>query len=246
MIRELFEYMPIGLLAKSGRYDNYMISISNQKINEIFNKANIDYREFEDLIQDIAQKLFEEGKCHLNIIITKNSKEEITDICLYTKTPRNIAGNQEKKIVKIKNNVKILNGLKRRILLNKLSNMNEYEIKDYNSSEELTYFSEKEKNDKHKLLKITKDMYIQTDTPEEITTYYHNYRVIKMRMWQVRFVKDIIKQLNQSFKKIFNEKDIIKYEGITIEELNKYLEKLEENKMSMSELATKIFKVESI
>ena len=246
MIRELFEYMSMGLVAKDGRFDNYIISISNQKIKEIFNKANIDYSEFEDLIQDIAQKLFEEGKYYLNIITTKNSKKEITDIDLYRKMPEEIGENQEKIIVKIRNNIKILNELKRRILLYKLLNMNEYKIKDYNSSDELTYFSEKEKIDKYKLFKITKNMYIQTDTPEEITTYYHNYRIIKMRMWQVRFVKNIIKQLNLSFEKIFNEKDIIKYEGITVEELNKYLVKLNENKISMSELTTKIFKVESI
>ena len=246
MIRDLFQYMSVELVAKFGKHDNYMISIPDQKIKEIFSKSGMDYYEFENLIQDIAQKLFEEGKYYLNIVITKKTKGDVADINLYTKMPEKIAENQEKIIVKIKNNVKILNGLKRRSLLNKLSNMNEYEIEDYNSSEELTYFSEKEKKDKHKLLKITKDMYIQTDTPEETTTYYHNYRVIKTRIWQVRLAKNIIKQLNESFEKIFKEKDIIKYEGITIEELNKYLKKLKENKISMSELNTKIMKVESI
>ena len=246
MIRDLFKCMSVELVNKFENYDKYMISIPNKKIREIFCVDGMDYYEFENLIQNIAEKLFEEGKYYLNIVTTKNIDGEIFGIKLYTKMPEKITENQEKFIVKIKNNIKILNGLKRRILLYKLSNMNEYEIIDYNSSDELTYFSEKEKKDKYKFLKLTKDIYIQVDTPDEVTTYYHNYRIIKTRIWQVEFIQDILKQLNRVFEKIFGEKDIIKYNGVSIETLNEYLKKLQENEISMSELSIKMMKVEKI
>lgn len=246
MIRDLFKCMSVELVNKFENYDKYMISIPNKKIREIFCVDGMDYYEFENLIQNIAEKLFEEGKYYLNIVTTKNIDGEIFGIKLYTKMPERITENQEKFIVKIKNNIKILNGLKRRILLHKLSNMNEYEIIDYNSSDELTYFSEKEKKDKYKFLKLTKDIYIHGDTPDEVTTYYHNYRIIKTRIWQVEFIQDILKQLNRVLEKIFGEKDIIKYNGVSIETLNEYLKKLQENEISMSELSIKMMKVEKI
>lgn len=246
MIRDLFQYMSVELVNKFGNHDEYMISISNSKIRNIFSKSRMNYNEFEKLIQTIAQELFEEGKYYLNIVITNNQNGEVTDINFYTKMPETIAENQKKYRVKIKNNIKMLNCIKRKGLLYKFSKMNEYKIKDYKSANELTYFSDKEKKDKHSFLKITKDMYIQGDTPEEITTYYHNYRVIKTRIWQVRYIEHILKQLNVIFEKIFKEKDIVKYNGISIEELNKYLKKLKENEISMLELSTKIMKVEVI
>ena len=47
---------------------------------------------------------------------------------------------------------------------------------------------------------------MQADTPEEITTYYHNYRVIKTRIWQVKLALDIIKKLNKSIRRHIFEK----------------------------------------
>ena len=104
----------------------------------------------------------------------------------------------------------------------------------------------KHTKDQYKFIKLTKDIYIQADTPEEITTYYHNYRVIKTRIWQVKIALDIIEKLNEIFKKIFNEKNVIKYEGISIKNLEKYLEKLKEDKMSMLDISNKIMKLEII
>lgn len=246
MIRDLFQCMSVELVNKFGNYDKYMISIPNEKIREIFCTAGMNYYEFEKLIQNIAQKLFEEGRYYLNIIVTRDKSGQVTKINFYTKMPETIAEDQEKYVVKLKNDIKLLNCLKRRRLIHKFLNMNEYEIQNYNSRDELTYFLEKEQKDKYKFFKITKDMYIQGDTPEEITTYYHNYRVIKTRIWQVKFVQHILNRLNTSFEKIFNEKDIIKYNGISIEELNKYMEKLQENEISMSELSIKMMKIEKI
>ena len=154
--------------------------------------------------------------------------------------------NQEKYKFKIKNNINILNPVKRKTLLYKISKMNEYQIRDYNSASEFTYFSDKHTKDQYKFIKLTKDIYIQADTPEEITTYYHNYRVIKTRIWQVKIALDIIEKLNEIFKKIFNEKNVIKYEGISIKNLEKYLEKLKEDKMSMLDISNKIMKLEII
>jgi len=57
---------------------------------------------------------------------------------------------------------------------------------------------------------------------------------------------DIIEKLNEIFKKIFNEKNVIKYEGISIKNLEKYLEKLKEDKMSMLDISNKIMKLEII
>ena len=114
------------------------------------------------------------------------------------------------------------------------------------SASEFTYFSDKHTKDQYKFIKLTKDIYIQADTPEEITTYYHNYRVIKTRIWQVKIALDIIEKLNEIFKKIFNEKNVIKYEGISIKNLEKYLEKLKEDKMSMLDISNKIMKLEII
>ena len=124
--------------------------------------------------------------------------------------------------------------------------MNEYQIRDYNSPSELTYFSDKHKQDQHKFLKLTKDIYMQADTPEEITTYYHNYRVIKTRMWQVKLALDIIEKLNKVLEGIFLEKDVIKYEGIALEELNEYLKALKKDEISMLNLSNKIMRVEKI
>lgn len=246
MMRDLFQFLSVELVNKFGNNNNYMIEIKNSKIKEIFNKARMDYYQIENLIQDIAQKLFEEGKYYLNIVITNNENGEVKDINFYTKTPETIAENQKKYRVKFKNSINILNFFKRKWLLCEFSKMNEYQIQNYMSSNELTYFSEKANADKCKFFKITKNMYMQGDTPEEITTYYHNYRVIKTRIWQVKYVKHILKQLNRILEEIFHEKDIIKYNGISMAELNKYMEKLKENEISMIELSTKIMKVEAI
>ena len=246
MIRDLFQYLSVELVNKHENDNKYMISIPNEKIRQIFCSARMDYYEFENLIQDIAQKLFEEGKYYLNVIISRDKNGQVSKINLYTKMPETIDINQEKYVLKIKNNIRILNYLKRKRLLHKLSGMNEYEIKNYSSGNELTYFSEKEKEDKCIILKIMKDMYIQSDTPEEVTTYYHNYRVIKTRIWQVKYVIHILNKLNYAFEKIFNEKEIIKYEGISVEMLNKYLEKLKEDEISMADLSTKLMNVEKI
>ena len=145
-----------------------------------------------------------------------------------------------------KNNINILNPLKRKTLLYEISKMNEYQIRDYNSASELTYFSDKHKQDQYKFFKLTKNIYMQADTPEEITTYYHNYRVIKTRIWQVKLALDIIKKLNKVLEGIFWEKDIIKYEGIALEELNEYLKELKKDEISMLDLSNKIMKVEKI
>ena len=242
MIRDLFHHMSVELVNKFENHDNYMIYVQNQKIRETFYKGGMNYNEFENLIQTIAQKLFEKGKYYLNLVITKNKYGDITNINFYTKMPEIISENQIRYRIKIKSNI---NYFKRKLLLYRLSNMNEYEIRDYKSAKEIEYFLEKGKKDKYKFLKITKDIYIFGDT-EETTTYYHNYRTIKTKIWQVRFVENILKQLNNALEKIFNEKNIIKYNGITIEELYKYLEKLEENEISMSELSKKIMKLEVI
>lgn len=246
MIRDLFQYLSVELVNKYENDNKYMISIPNEKIRQIFYSTRMEYYEFENLIQDIAQKLFEEGKYDLNIVITRDNKGQVSKINLYTKMPENIDINQERYVIKIRNDMKILSHLKRKRLLHKLSGMNEYEIKNYNSGNELTYFSEKEKKDQYAILKIMKDMYIRNDTPEEVTTYYHNYRVIKTRIWQVKYVMNILNNLNSAFEKIFNEKNIIRYEGISIEELNKYLKKLKEDEISMADLSTKLMKVEKI
>ena len=244
MVRDLFEYMSVDIVGKIEKWDKYMVSIPNSNIRKIFNKSGIDYCKLENLIQDIAQQLFEKGKYYLNIVSTKDSEGTLTDIDLYKEMPENIEENQEKYKFKIKNNTNILNPIKRKTLLYKMSKMNEYQIRDYNSASELTYFSDKHRQDQYKFLKLTKDIYIQADTPEEITTYYHNYRVIKTRIWQAKLALDIIEKLNEIFKKIFNEKYVIKYEGISIENLEKYLEKLREDKMSMLDISNKIMKLE--
>lgn len=246
MIRDLFQYLSVELVNKCENDNKYMISIPNEKIRQIFYSTRMEYYEFENLIQDIAQELFEEGKYNLNVVIARDKEGQVSKINLYTKMPETIDINQEKYVVKIKNDIRILNYLKRKRLLHELSGMNEYEIKNYSSGNELTYFSEKEKEDKCNFLKIMKDMYIQNDTPEEVTTYYHNYRVIKTRIWQVKYVMHILNKLNSAFEKIFNEKEIIKYDGISVEVLNKYLEKLEEDEISMADLSTKLMKVEKI
>ena len=232
MIRDLFEHMSVEIVGKFNKWDRYMISIPNSNIRKIFNRSGMDYYEFENLIQDIAQQLFEKGKYYLNIVLTRDSRGILTDIGLYK--------------FKIKNNINILNPVKRKTLLYKISKMNEYQIRDYNSASEFTYFSDKHTKDQYKFIKLTKDIYIQADTPEEITTYYHNYRVIKTRIWQVKIALDIIEKLNEIFKKIFNEKNVIKYEGISIKNLEKYLEKLKEDKMSMLDISNKIMKLEII
>lgn len=246
MMRDLFECMSVEIVGKFKKWDTYMISISNSNVKEIFNKSGMDYDEFENLIQDIAQQLFKKGKYYLNIVITRNEKGILTDVILCKKMPKSIEKNQEKYKFKIKNNIKILNPLKRKTLLCEISKMNEYQIKDYSSASELTYFSEKYKQDQCKFLKVTKDIYMQADTPEEITTYYHNYRVLKTRIWQVRLALDIIEKLNKAFESIFFEKNILKYEGITLEELNEYLKELKKDEISMLDLSNKIMKIEKI
>lgn len=246
MMRDLFEHMSVEIVGKFEKWDTYMISIQNSNIREIFNKSGMDYDEFENLIQDIAQQLFEKGKYYLNIVVTRDTKGVLTEINLYTKMPENIEKNQEKYKFKIKNNINILNDAKRRILLYKISKMNEYQIENYNSAYEMTYFSERHKQDQYKFIKITKNVYINGDTPEEITTYYHNYRVIKTRTWQVKLALDIIKKLNKVLEGIFFEKDIIKYEGITLEELDEYLKELKKDEISMLSLSNKIMRVEKI
>lgn len=246
MMRDLFEYMSVEIVGKFKNWDTYMISIPNSNIREIFNKSGMDYGRFENLIQDIARQLFEKGKYYLNIVVTRDSKKVLTGIDIYKEMPVSIDENQEKYEFKIKNNINILNPIKRKKLLHEISKMNEYQIQNYNSASELTYFSDKHKQDQYKFLKLTKDIYIQGDTPEEITTYYHNYRVIKTRIWQVNLVLDIINKLNKIFKTIFNENNIIKYEGASIENFKKYIEKLKEDEISMLDISNKIMKVEII
>ena len=62
MIRDLFQYLSVELVNKYENDNKYMISIPNEKIRQLFYSTRMEYYEFENLIQDIAQKLFEEGK----------------------------------------------------------------------------------------------------------------------------------------------------------------------------------------
>ena len=159
MIRDLFEHMSVEIVGKFNKWDRYMISIPNSNIRKIFNKSGMDYYEFENLIQDIAQQLFEKGKYYLNIVLTRDSRGILTDIGLYKEMPERIEENQEKYKFKIKNNINILNPVKRKTLLYKISKMNEYQIRDYNSASEFTYFSDKHTKDQYKFIKLTKDRY---------------------------------------------------------------------------------------
>ena len=112
MIRDLFEHMSVEIVGKFNKWDRYMISIPNSNIRKIFNKSGMDYYEFENLIQDIAQQLFEKGKYYLNIVLTRDSRGILTDIGLYKEMPERIEENQEKHKFKIKNNINILNPVK--------------------------------------------------------------------------------------------------------------------------------------
>ena len=117
MIRDLFENMSVELVNKFDSYDNYMISISNPRIREIFSKAGINYNVFENLIQSIAQKLFEEGVYYLNVVIDKNQKGEIENIKFCTKSSANSEENVKIHKFKIRNDFKIWNCLRRKRLL---------------------------------------------------------------------------------------------------------------------------------
>ncbi len=88
MMRNLFEYMSVEIVGKFEKWDTYMISIPNSNIREIFNKSGMDYDEFENLIQDIAQQLFKKGKYYLNIVLTRDEKGNLTDIILYKENAR--------------------------------------------------------------------------------------------------------------------------------------------------------------
>ena len=90
MIRDLFEHMSVEIVGKFNKWDRYMISIPNSNIRKIFNRSGMDYYEFENLIQDIAQQLFEKGKYYLNIVLTRDSRGILTDIGLYKEMPERI------------------------------------------------------------------------------------------------------------------------------------------------------------
>ena len=95
MIRDLFEHMSVEIVGKFNKWDRYMISIPNSNIRKIFNRSGMDYYEFENLIQDIAQQLFEKGKYYLNIVLTRDSRGILTDIGLYKEMPERIEENQK-------------------------------------------------------------------------------------------------------------------------------------------------------
>lgn len=246
MIRDLFHYMSIELVNKYSPDDKYMVEIYDKEVEKKILKRRMDYGDIENLIQDIAQSLFEKGKYHLKALITYDDENNIEEICFCVKFPEKINSNQKEFSTIIRNDSKIINNTKRKKILSQMKEMNEYQIENYNSAEELNYFSIKNKNDMKSFIKITKNLYIPNDTPEEITTYYHNYRLIKTRILQVKLVKYIIREINKSLQEIIGKKDIIQYTGIEIEELDKYMKKLKENLISMIDLSNKLMKVEKI
>lgn len=239
MKREMFEWLKLYIIPKKG--NKHFISFTNVKVKEILESSGMDLNEIEEIINELMQEIFDKGKKFLYIRIIKNDCGEIIKIELYNERNSRFKRNQGFLKKKIKYKLKIRDFLKYYYFKWKIKDCAEYYPKDYSDVDELNYSIEKNNQNKIKFLTITRDMYVPLDVPEEITTYYHNYRLIKMKMWQVYQVEAIIKQLNKIFEEIFKTKNVIKYDGITTKELKEMLNEFKENdNISMVDLNKKI------
>ena len=244
--REMFSNLTFSLVSHMLNYNNYMISIPNKKIRDLFITSEINYNLLEHLIVNIAQELFEKGKYTMYIDTIKDEKDNIKKIEFLSEKKKEIEDKETIYKVKLKNDFRVLSWIKRKKLLYMFSKMNALKIKGCDSTEELIYNILKDEQKKYSLLKYTKDIYFPMNDSDNLTTYYQNYRIIKMKSWQVKYVESILEQLNTYLEKIFKEKDIIKYNGISLKELKKYSDKLKENEISMSEIYNKLMKVDKI
>ena len=100
----------------------------------------------------------------------------------------------------ILDNRKIIKKATKKKIIKKLKNYFLYKNETY-TSDKILYFNEKYAQDKLKSIALTKDIYIPLDTPDEITFFYHNYRIIKMKKFQVQYSKYVINELNNLFEK---------------------------------------------
>lgn len=235
--REFFETLSYNLVKNYGKKNHYLVKVEDQKVkSEIF--ADIYHRNIIDQkVEKIIRKLFEEDECKVNIIVC-HEDEKINRLYI------SIGEVENKRNAKVYSKIflddkNILNGINKKKIIKELKDSNLYKCETY-SNEELLYQNEKYKKDKMKYIELTKDLYIPLDTPEEITVFYHNYRIIKMKKIQVKYAKYVIDKINNLLEEIYGKQNIIKYNGIGLEYLDKLEEELFNHKMSMMEINKKI------
>lgn len=235
--REFFEALSYNLVKNYGKEDHYLVKVEDKKVkSEIF--ADIYHRNIIDQkVEEIIRKLFEEDECKVNIIFC-NEDEKTNRIYI------SIGEVEDEQNTKVYSKIflddkNILNEINKKKIIKELKDSNLYKCETY-SNEELLYQNEKYKKDKMKYIELTKDLYIPLDTPEEITVFYHNYRILKMKRIQVKYAKYVIDKINNLFEEIYNKQNIIKYNGIELEYLDKLEEELFNHKMSMMEINKKI------
>lgn len=235
--RDFFEGLSYNLVKNYGREDNYLVKVEDQKVkSEVF--ADVyDMDIIDQKVEEIIRKIFEEDECKVNIIVD-NEDEKTNRVYI---SIGEVEDEQNTKVYSkiILNDKKILNGINKKKIIKELKDSNLYKCETY-SNEELLYQSEKYKKDKMKCIELTKDLYIPLDTPEEITVFYHNYRIIKMKKIQVKYAKYVIDKINNLLEEIYDKQNIIKYNGIELEYLDKLEEELFNHKISMMDINKKI------
>lgn len=244
MMRDLFDDLPVCLVNNYRRENNYLFKIENKKIRkDILNTEKENYSELDFKISQIAKKLFEKGRYKFNIVVEYDDKQNIINTLIDVKGKREIEQNNKIYYKIIRNNKRIIKNNQRKKLLKKILNMNEYKMNTY-SKYEINYSMEKYKSDTKEFIKQTKGIYIQNDNMDEITNYYHNYRTIETRLFQLRYIMNVLDNINDVLRKIYNVDEIIKYNGIKIEKLYEYRKQLEDHTISMVKLSNKIMKLE--
>lgn len=233
LVRGVFESLPYNLVKNYGRDGNYLVKIENEKIENDILGVQYDYDVIDVRICEIIRKIFEEDTCKINIIEPLDVNEQ-NNIYITIGDVRNCQNmNVYSKI--ILDNRKIIKKATKKKIIKKLKNYFLYKNETY-TSDKILYFNEKYAQDKLKSIALTKDIYIPLDTPDEITFFYHNYRIIKMKKFQVQYSKYVINELNNLFEKVYNEKNILKYNGIELDFLNDIEKKLFAHKMSMMDI----------
>lgn len=231
-VREFFDYLPYFLVKDYAKGNNCLVEIGNESI-----KNKISVHEIDRKVSKIIKEIFENGKCRVNIFVSHNRDKD--DIFLGIGDKSNNIGS-EKNITTytalIFNNNKIIKNRFRKKTMSRIKNSFLQRFKLTSDNDEILYDLETYENDKIEHIKITKDIYISLDQPEQITSFYYNYRTIRMKRLQIKYVKYVIDQINVLFEKIYNQRDILKYNGIELEFLEDIERRIFAHKESMTDI----------
>lgn len=206
-------------------YSNYLtFSKKSSKLKRILYDTRLD-----SVISNIAYGLIEKG--YQRVYIYKSKDKVYLSISKYK---------EEKELGKFTLflPMKIMNPIKRILILKELKRMNYLTADEYNDSEyprDSLYIMELIRK---KASKITKD-YTSTNSMDKATDHYILYREIRKRIKQTLLVNYILEKINKSIHKYINDietDDYIIFNCLTIEKLQELESNLLNNKTTIKEI----------